>query len=1419
MAQDEDDSVLADSTTLLSTTSPSMSPIKRPARTYGRPKNASVSDESNSSFQPAWAPSSTTYGVATSNLVEKIPNKSYLSRQSLQPDVADDQASDGEAGDASGSFQFSWKAKLKEVDEIEGDDSGVRDAEDASHRAPHPSDGTTSSNDSSRTVPNSPSLQDVFSGSLSTITGSSFDAFSHSPPASPPPIASRRRVKQRAVVASFDEDSEDDTKHSARKPPLRPHPITSPKSRPSSTPPTSDDEMPARLASNSRSKGKGKPLSSRAQVPALRFSDEPAATHKKRLSGTVPAATKSKHKAPTKKELLETVRDRGRIAGGQRAGVQHAETSSRYSLQNFFTSVQTLGRTPSDDPISSFSSSPGEHRTAPAPIEFVDEVVTPFPQTFILPKSDLRDLDDDEEPPDISGILDEVKAVKTQEEKRKELLEFKEKVLKQKARRDSMEDGDDDLEIVSETKVAADRGSASKHKPSEGRKRQLALGGIGLAQQRSKQSGTPPKPLASGMTHEQLAKNMARLVAEKNAVITKQKEDEWRKRGGEVVEARGDAAEIAALREAALKEYAEKGQKNAEARHARMQVDLEEDEEDASDEDWTDEMQGSASSRPQGHSDADAEDADITMVNEEDSEGEDENDENDAPGQPRGRAMRRARAVIDSDSDNDEENAPVQKSASFILRESILGQDSDENNLVSPIELVSGSTIHRGSASSMDERTEDEGDKENNTHLMYDRSEDKENKAVPRHPLGGRPAMLGRQGSLFGLEEGMQRSLSMSPGDHEPMSDDENANENENENENENPNENSAGGDRRQPLQNLLPDEDPFLAEPGLSPSVDFATRLQQASPSTGDQLDSPTSTLQPSFEAVVRVGSKAAFSEFSDDESGSFKGAPLQPGFSDLFESGTEQQGASKRPLGLSPSFSEKSEAGLFALRQKTVALGLTQDVELQPAFEVGDHLKRQADAIFEKEQEYLWQVANKKTETKKQELYVDDHGFLTQTRPEGDAEVYRPTALSQSGSFSLSATQRSVSTLLEPQSVLRRPLRTLSLTESVELETPERSPLRRLAKRTRTPSPASRPPSPSPAPAQRNKNAFDLLRREVLGPRAKKPLLDKSEFVAEEAQESDDDEMLGFGRVRGDDGEEEDGEDMDRTLETLVDDQEMSQETMAAERVLEKFQEHAHEDDLENEKLQQAVVQGELRKKRRNRGLGLDDSDEEDEEDEMRARKMRRGLNAPRIGSKVTEYAKHAETMPFFSVYRDDLDGGDEGEFAYLQETQPEAATQDAEMDSDDDAGPQVLTRKELEEKMRSVARREEVEPELDVDDVSWMEADDSDGEQPKLKAISLRRGGQTAHDTSAEAIAERERLGMWAKSEARTRNAGAGRASGRTAVTGQKARAKTGGGSLRTGVAAGGGKAPEVARRPLKVQASVLAGVASERSARFV
>ncbi|KAJ6539028.1 hypothetical protein B0H19DRAFT_1269396 [Mycena capillaripes] len=1413
-------------------------PIKRAPRTYGRPRDT-VSEDPSASLQSlgGWSSKVSTSTTFAPHLVEKTPQNPNQPRQSPPLDVADDQDSDEEVGDASGGFQFAWRVKMKEIDEempADGDDTAVPVAEDASLGTSHRHSPTINpSNDPSRTLPNSPSLQyvspvekNVFGGSLSTLTASpvtskAFDNMeSHSPPPSPPSIASRRPGKRRAIVPLSDEDSEDDAKGSAPRSPVVPHPITTPKSRSSSTPPTSDEEMPSRLApSNSRSKGKGKPLSSRTQVPPLRFSEEHGPDHGKRLSDTLPTKLKLKaslslvlhglavqHRvqAPTKKDKLETIRDRGRIAGAQRTGLQRAEVSERVNLQNFFHVVQAtttapLARTATfDDPISSFSSSPGEHRTAAVSTEPVDAISTPAFEA-IAPNVDLRPLDqsDDENLPDVGALLDVVKREKTRAEMQQELMAKKLKLAAgTRPTVHANDNEDDDFEITaaaSETKprnLVAERGSGSKHKPSEGRKRQLALGGITLAQQRAKQNVTPSKPLPlSGMrTQEQLSKDMAKLVAQTNAEVTKKKEDEWVKRGGQVVSAIGDGNESAVLRIEALKAIAERGKKNAEAREARMQVDVEDEEDDASDEDWSP-QRGSASPGRQEDSDGDAGDADITMVNEdEENEGEDEeNEENEVPGPLKGRSARRTRAVIDSDSENDENTAPLAKSASVILRESILQEDSDEN-LVSPIELA-GAAIHRGSASSMDERTEDEGDKENNTHLMYDKSEDKENKAVPRHPFGPRPG-LGRQGSLFGLEEGMRRGLSMSPGDHEPMSDG-GADEND---------ENDAGGDRRRPLQNLLADEDPFLAEPGPS-QIDFAARLKQASPFSGEPLDSPESTLRPSFDAGVRIGAKG-FSQFSDDESAGFKGA-LQPGFSDLFESGTEQQQQPpKRPLGLSASFLEKSDAGLFALRPKGESLGLTQDVDLQPAFDVGDNLRRQADAIFEKEQEFVWEAANKKSENKKEELYVNDHGFLTQTRPDGEEpEIYIPSSPSQSV-----GTQKSG--LLEPQSLLRRPLRTLSLAES-EFDVPERSPLRRLAKRTRTPSP--RRSSPSTSPTTRPKNAFDLLRREPLGmraPRPKKPL-EKSEFVVDEAQESDDDEMLGFGHKR-DDGEEEDGEDLDRTLETLVDDKEMDEDTVAADRVLEKFQEHAHEDDLANEKIHQAVVQGHVRNKRRNRGLGLEDSDEEDSEDEFRARKMRRGFHEPKIGGDVSKLAKDPHTLPFYQVYRNDLDAGDDGEFAYLQETQP-AAGEDAEMEGDSEGEPKVLTRTELEERMRELARQEYAEPERDFNDVSWLDNGDSDGEQTR---VNLHR--KETRKSAVGGEREQERLKGWAKTEARSRHAGTGRASGRNAVTGQQARAKAGGGSLRT-AAPGAGRPAEV-RRPLTVKPSVLSVVASDRSQRF-
>ncbi len=56
---------------------------------------------------------------------------------------------------------------------------------------------------------------------------------------------------------------------------------------------------------------------------------------------------------------------------------------------------------------------------------------------------------------------------------------------------------------------------------------------------------------------------------------------------------------------------------------------------------------------------------------------------------------------------------------------------------------------------------------------------------------------------------------------------------------------------------------------------------------------------------------------------------------------------------------------------------LDLTQDISLGPAFQVGDSSKlKEADAIFEKEQEYVLQEANQVPQ-KQSDLYVNSDGY----------------------------------------------------------------------------------------------------------------------------------------------------------------------------------------------------------------------------------------------------------------------------------------------------------------------------------------------------------------------------------------------------------------------------------------------------------
>jgi mediator of replication checkpoint protein 1 len=97
----------------------------------------------------------------------------------------------------------------------------------------------------------------------------------------------------------------------------------------------------------------------------------------------------------------------------------------------------------------------------------------------------------------------------------------------------------------------------------------------------------------------------------------------------------------------------------------------------------------------------------------------------------------------------------------------------------------------------------------------------------------------------------------------------------------------------------------------------------------------------------------------------------------------------------------------------------------------------------------------------------------------------------------------------------------------------------------------------SPQATNPPRKLDAFEMLARgaDKVGKRNLNKLegVDLSAFLENEAAESDDEDAFGFAKPK-DDGEE-DGEDLDKTLDILMDDKEMDEATVAAELVHEKF------------------------------------------------------------------------------------------------------------------------------------------------------------------------------------------------------------------------------------------------------------------------
>ena len=185
-----------------------------------------------------------------------------------------------------------------------------------------------------------------------------------------------------------------------------------------------------------------------------------------------------------------------------------------------------------------------------------------------------------------------------------------------------------------------------------------------------------------------------------------------------------------------------------------------------------------------------------------------------------------------------------------------------------------------------------------------------------------------------------------------------------------------------------------------------------------------------------------------------------------------------------------------------------------------------------------------------------INIDSFLTQTRPDvSSPEIYRVASPSQT---QVDSNEGALKDDFALQPAQRHPLRTLSVGSL--LESPDNTPLRRLRKRGVSPTEDATfdmgyRSTPSPSPPKRPITVFDqMCLAQERQEKAAKMKLDKSEFVEAEAEESDEDDQFGFGGRRKADDEEEDGEDQDKTLEGLVDDAEMDDNTMAEDLVMEK-------------------------------------------------------------------------------------------------------------------------------------------------------------------------------------------------------------------------------------------------------------------------
>ncbi|KIK91696.1 hypothetical protein PAXRUDRAFT_830609 [Paxillus rubicundulus Ve08.2h10] len=1390
-----------------------------------------------------------------------------LEGQRASPSPSAHSSEDGANGpDAALDFEFDFRRRMKELDKRFDDDEGPIALPRLSKSLPSPSlpleQSDTADLSSMKDIQSvaegtMPLSRDAghssgnpFGGSLSPLSGSL------PVPSSQEQSPTVRRPAKGVAKQVFASDSEaGEPGNSSPVSPIR-HSITTPHLRSPPTPPTSEAEMPPTKRSE---KARGKVPA--RDVPPLRFNSEDPST------STVPrmfnkgkgreSSARTKTKAPTKKERREAALESTRIAASRPVEIVRTQ-EPKHTLSSFFANLQRgkittpIPRTElKSDPIEKFSS-PTDVTKNTTPVENVFGVPTGLlaflgpdiprgtskrlpPPANIVAYPAAADSSDDEMP-ELNRVLQQEQRKRQTDEKQQRLQEVKLAALRQGYSSKASDGEDDDLLIVKDDMHTIARKEAVQRRldkangsPAKAKAKVLAMGHRSVPRTSSARSGLLARPKFSEQNLREFAKpsfvrtgkdgkdllskkqldRMMMMQHEQEKLRTiQQHEEEWIQKGGRL--SRGDGADNGQTSlSQTVGACAEQGLKAADNGDATT-GEHEEGSTDNSDEDYSPGLRGSASPEPMdANEDVSSDQGDEMEVLPNSEPPTDDENGNAVPLKRKFGLRRPPRVVLGSDDDEEEH-----------LNHRVSMPDSSTVDIELGARAVTG---HRNSTSSTESQTEDENDKENTVKLMYDRSEDKENKAVVRHsPSLPRSAFGLRPGFLRGVDDGVQSSLNLSS-----MADTNGA----------------AASPKemvRSPLKDISKeDDDPFLLSP---PSKDpFTERLLQSVVASPPHPSASKLGLGSPVLRSERTGhlSQLSFDSENDENVASgFKAPVLQPSFLDKLNSQANlvPSLAALNPLpsdGFSQLFPDEDKSSKKSVgRTENDELALTLDVGLKPALKVSGTLLRRADDIFEKEQEYVVAAAVQTSDRPKEILYVDDHGFLTQTRPElASPQVYRMTP-SQASKF-VGTQVRSTQAAELPSE--RRPLRTLSFVATQELS-PEPRPLRRLRKRSASPiEPKIRACKTSPtatllplAAGSPKPNAFDILGK-PLKPTSKtyNGKLQSSEFVAAEAQESDEDDMFGFGVAKEDDEEDEDDDDQDKVVEGLVDDAFMDAETEAVDLVQEKHREHEEEDDQQVQKLHQDAIEGRLRMKRRDRGVGFqDDSDDDEDDDEARRIRQRMYKKRKIEDDDLEALGQNENTRAFYNTYHQDLVDEDD-EFKHLRE---DVIMGEDDTQADDPEERGTVSVDEVRQRLREVAHDNTVVEVLDSKDTSWIDQlmTNEDDDMAQVKVMQHRPNKTTARRPNpghvdfdgerpkqhAESEQQRKQMLSWAKGQSH-RYQGTGRSGNGAAVTAHT-KVKSGGGSLRSARPSSLGGMSE--SRNTASKASSMLSTVSDRSGRF-